>query len=195
MGIFSEILSSKVRAEIFRLLFGVTAQELHMRELARRSGLAIGTIQTELKKLCRLDLVTSRRDGNRLYYRAKQAHPLYSDIRNLVLKTVGLADVLQQALAENKQIRIAFVFGSIARQEELAGSDVDLMIIGELGLRDVAGLLAGVADQISREINPHVLGTEEFSKRRAEGDHFVTQVLCAPKIFIIGDEDELKAVG
>ena len=195
MNILAEILSSKVRADIFRLLFGTSIKELHMREIERRSGYAIGTIQTELKKLLRLDLVKKRKDGNRLYYRANRENPLYQDIRNLVLKTIGLVDILRNALREDSNINIAFVFGSIARQEETTGSDVDLMVIGKLGLRKLTGMLSGVPEQISREINPYVLTANEFVKRKIKRDHFITQVLKAPKIFIIGNENELEAMG
>ncbi len=97
MNLLAEILSSKVRAEVFRLLFGIGAAELHMRELGRESGCAIGTVQTALKKLVRLELVSARRDGNRLYYRANQEHSLYPEIRSMVLNTVGLADVLRHS--------------------------------------------------------------------------------------------------
>ena len=116
-----------------------------MREIARRSGFAIGTIQTELRKLLRLDLVYSKRDGNRTYYEANKAHPLFADIRRLVLKTVGLGDVLRGALDKSPAIRCAFVFGSIARGEEKAGSDIDLMVIGDAGFRKVVGLLEGAS--------------------------------------------------
>ena len=194
MNILSEILSSKIRGEIFRLLFGTIAEELHMREIERRSGYAIGTIQTELKKLLRLDLVKKRKDGNRLYYRANRENPLYPDIRNLVLKTIGLVDILKNALREDSKINIAFVFGSIARQEETAGSDVDLMVIGKLGLRKLTGMLSGVSGQISREINPHVLRVHEFIKRKTNREHFITQVLEAPKIFLIGNANDLEAM-
>ena len=194
MNILAEILSSKIRAEIFRLLFGTSAEELHMREIERRSGFAIGTIQTELKKLLRLDLVKKRKDGNRLYYRANREHPLYPDILSLVLKTIGLGDILKNALRQDSGISIAFVFGSIARHEETAGSDVDLMVIGKLGLRKLAGMLSGVSEQIGREINPHVLSVEEFIKRKAKREHFITQVLEAPKIFIIGNENDLESM-
>ena len=192
MSLLAEILSSKIRAEIFRLLFGINAEELHMREIERRSGFTIGSIQTELKKLLRLDLVKKRKDGNRLYYRANKNHPLYPDIRRLVLKTNGLVDILGDALRQDVSIRIAFVFGSIARQEETAGSDVDLMVIGGLGLRKLTGLLSGVSERIGREINPYVLTTEEFKKRKTSGEHFIAQVLEAPKIFIIGTEKESR---
>ena len=193
MNRLAEILSSRARAEIFRLLFSGTGGELHVREIERRSGLNDSTLRQELRKLVRLDLVQSRRDSNRVYYRAKTESPLYPEIRNLVLKTSGLSDVLKSALTD-KRIRVAFVFGSIARGEEKAGSDVDLMVIGEIGLRQLTGLLSGVSVRIGREINPHVFSMKEFSRRKATKDHFLTQVLESPKIFIIGNENELKAM-
>ena len=195
MGILSEILSSKIRAEVFRLLFGVTDQALHMREIERRSGYAIGTIQSELKKLLRLDLVKKRRDGNRLYYRANKEHPLYPDIHHLVLKTSGLVDVLQMTLKPVPDISMAFVFGSVAGHKEKAESDIDLMVIGSIGLRKLTALLSDASMQVAREINPYVLSTSEFTKRKVNNDHFLTRVLEMPKIFIIGSENELNAMG
>jgi predicted nucleotidyltransferase len=190
----SELLSSRARAEIFRLLFGGTGEELHVREIERRSGLNDSTLRQELRKLIRLDLVQSRRDSNRVYYRAKIESPLYPEIRNLVLKTSGLSDVLKSALAD-RRIRVAFVFGSIARGEEKAGSDVDLMVIGQLGLRDLSRLLSGIEEKIGREVNPHVLREEEFGKRFREKEHFVSNVMETPKIFVIGSQRELEAMG
>ena len=192
MGILAELLSSKIRAEIFRNLFGIAPDTaLHMREIERRTGFAIGTVQTELKKLQRLDIVSRVKDGNRVYYRANTAHPLYPEIRALVLKTSGLADVIVNALGNEKGIRVAFVFGSFARQEEKASSDVDLMVVGDIGLRKLTGLLMDVSGKIGREINPHVFSEKEFVKRKKDQDHFLNQVLEAPKIFIIGTENEL----
>jgi len=194
MSLLSEILSSKIRADIFRLFFGVSDNELHMREIERRSGYAIGTIQSELRKLLRLDLVSKRKDGNRTYYRANKDHPLFLDIQRLVLKTVGLVDILQNKLTKSQEITIAFVFGSIARQEEMAGSDIDLVVIGHLGLREIAALLSGLTEKLGREINPHVFTVKEFKKRIARKEHFITKVLNEPKIFIFGNENELKTM-
>ena len=192
MRILAELLSSKIRAEIFRNLFGITPDSaLYMREIERRTGFAIGTVQTELKKLQRLDIISRVRDGNRVYYRANTAHPVYPEIRALVLKTSGLADVIVNALGNETGIRVAFVFGSFARQEEKAGSDVDLMVVGDIGLRKLTGLLMDVSGKIGREINPHVFSEKEFVKRKKDQDHFLNQVLEAPKIFIIGTENEL----
>ena len=194
MNRLAELLSSRARAEIFRLLFSGTGEELHVREIERRSGLNDSTLRQELRKLVRLELVQSRRDSNRVYYRAKTENPLYPEIRNLVLKTSGLADVLKSALTD-KRIRVAFVFGSIARGEEKAGSDVDLMVIGQLGLRDLSRLLSGIEEKIGREVNPHVLREEEFRKRIRAKEHFVSSVMETPKIFIIGSQRELEAMG
>ena len=191
MNILAEILSSKVRAEIFRLLFGLNGTALHMREIERRTGFAIGTIQTELKKLLRLDLVYSKRDGNRIYYEANKDHPLFADIRRLVLKTIGLADVLKDALGKSTKIRCAFVFGSVARGEEKAGSDIDLMVIGQVGFRELVGMIDGAAEKIGREINPHVLTPGDLKKRRTGKDHFVSSIMKEPKLFIRGRDDDL----
>jgi len=194
MSLLPEILSSKIRAEVFRILFGVDDTALHLREIERRSGLTVGTVQQELKKLLNIDLIRKRKDGNRVYYQANKEHPLYPDIRNIVLKTSGLAEVIKGALSANPDIKIAFVFGSVARHEEKAASDVDLMVIGTLGLRKLTGLLMGVSEQVGRDINPYILTEIEFVKRKKSMDHFIAQVLESPKIFITGSQNELDAM-
>ena len=194
MSILEHILSSRARAEIFRLLFGLEHRELHGRELARRSGLAIGTVRHELKNLENLDLIIARRDGNRLYYQANASHPLHREIHHLVLKTTGLVEVLQEALS-GSDVDLAFVFGSIARDEEQAESDVDLMVVGRLGLRDLSSRLAPVSERIGREINPYILSVEEFIQRREKGEHFIVRVLESPRLFVIGTEYELEGMG
>jgi len=194
MNVLAEILSSKIRAEIFRILFGTRDDALHMREIERRSGFTTGTVQQELKKLHRLELIKKNRDGNRLYYQANREHPLYPEIRNIVLKTIGLVDIIQEALSQSSDIECVFVFGSIARHDEKTQSDIDIMVIGTLGLREVTALLSGLSGKIGREINPHVMSSEEFMKRKKKGDHFITSILKKPKIFVIGNENELAAI-
>lgn len=194
MNLLEELLSSKTRAAIFGLLFGVKEEYLHIREIERRSGLAIGTVREEALKLVRLGLVISRKSGNRTYYEPNKKHPIYGDIRRLVLKTCGLSDVLGKALG-NQAVHCAFVFGSVAAGMEKAESDVDVMIIGDIGLREVSRRLAGVGEKIGREINPHVMSTTEFAKRRSAKDHFVSEVMESPRIWVKGSEDDLEAMG
>ncbi len=194
MSALSDILSSRVRAEIFRLLFGLNEKELHLREMERQVDLSLGTVRQDLQKLVKLDLVKTRRDGNRLYYRANTEHPLYPDIRHLVLKTAGLVEIFKNAL-DREGIEVAFIFGSLASSKERGESDVDLMVIGAIGLRTLSSRLSGVSEQIGREINPHTLTVTEFRRRKREGNHFLTNVLESPKLFIIGNGNDLEAMG
>ena len=189
-----DIVSSRVKAELLRLLFGLTQSELHLRELVRQSGLSLGTVQQELRRLTRVGLVTARKDGNRVYYRANPDHPVHRDLCSLVLKTDGLVGVLQAAL-KIPDVSIAFVFGSVARGESGAASDVDLMVMGSVGLRKLTSLLSGLANRLGREINPHVLTPEEFAGRRKQGDHFVTAVLNSPRLWVKGTEHDLETMG
>jgi predicted nucleotidyltransferase len=194
MNTLAELLSSRVKAEIFRLLFGAVPRELHVREIERQSGLADATVRQELKRLLRLGVVESRPNGNRTYYRANTRHPLYPTIRDLVLKTNGLVEVLREALVST-DIKLAFVFGSVAAGAENAESDIDLIVIGSLSLRQLSKLLSGVAARVGREINPHVFTAEELTRRKKARDHFINTVLAAPKLYVIGNEDELTAMG
>ncbi len=195
MNILVQILSSKVRAELFRLLFGIYAGELHMRELQRGAGCTIGPIQHELRKLLGLQLVISRRSGNRLYYSANIKHPLYPEIHAMVLKTTGLADLLKELLQNRDDINAAFIFGSMASGSEQAASDIDLMFIGSAGLRAVSGLLTVFKAKVGREVNPHVFTMEEFTKRKITGEHFISSVLLSPKIFVKGAMHDLAEMG
>lgn len=188
-----KIFSSKVRAEIFRLLFTARDTELHVRELARRSKLNESSVRQELAKLKGLDLVAARRDGNRVYYRANQDHPVYSDIRGLVLKTTGLVEVIRKAL-ESADIAVAFVFGSVAAGEESAHSDIDLMVIGNIGLRALSSRLSEISSQVARETNPHIMTKEEYRKRIKAKDHFVTHVLSGHKLFVRGNANDFEAM-
>src|SRR4030042_1872847 len=154
MNTLSQILSSRTRAEIFKLLYGAAEEELHIREIERRTNLNDRTIRQEVLKLLKLYLVIDRKDSNRVYYRANKSNPLYPDIRNLVLKTIGMVDLFRSAL-KDKPVQMAFIFGSISEGKETADSDEDLFIIGQLGMRMVSTLLSDISERIFREINPH----------------------------------------
>lgn len=193
MGLL-ETIFPQVRAEVLRLLFAAPDRELHLRELTRQSGLTLGTLQTEVKKLCGADLLLSRRDGNRRYFRANAEHPLFSDLRQLVLKTAGLHDVLAEALQDVSGVELAFVFGSLAAGTGKAKSDVDLLIIGEVGLRTLASRLRAAAERLGREINPVTISAAEFIRARTTRP-FLRDVLAKEKIFIKGTADELARLG
>jgi DNA-binding transcriptional ArsR family regulator len=188
------VLFPRVRAEVLRLLFADASRELHLRDLTRQSGLGLGTMQGELEKLSAADLVTSRRDGNRRYYRANASHPLFSNLQQLVLKTAGLEEVLAEALHGLTGVDVAFVFGSLAGGSGKAASDVDLMVIGDAGLRALAPRLRRASEQIGREINPVSMTAAEFVKGR-EKSPLLVDIAGKEKLFIVGGADELERLG
>lgn len=191
MDTLAQILSSKARAEFFRLLFGLEKRELHLRDIERQSGLTIGTIRQEAEKLNRLGIITKRRDGNRLYFKANARHPLYNDIGSVVLKTVGLGDALRESLM-GLDIQVAFIFGSIAAGTVTSESDVDLFIIGNTTLKALSKNLSSVSERLSREVNPNLMTKTEFARRLKSTDHFITSIMNTPKLMIIGQEDDLS---
>lgn len=185
------LLFPQVRAEVLRLLFADASRQLHLRELVRQSGLTLGTLQTEIDKLLAAGLLLDRRDGNRRYFRANASHPLFGDLRGLVLKTSGLREVLAEALDGLDAINVALVFGSVAAGTAKADSDVDLLVIGDLGLRALAPRLRPAAERLGREINPVVMSPADFVRERSTKPLLV-DLLAKEKLFIKGDERELE---
>jgi predicted nucleotidyltransferase len=194
MNLLTQLICSRARAEILRVLFGLRAGEVHLREIQRRTGFAVGTVRQDVEKLVKVGLVTRRKDGNRVYYGANELHPLAGDIRQLVLKTAGLADVLAEALTDER-IRCALVFGSVAAGTADAESDIDLLVVGDIGLRKLSELLSGVGDRLGRQLNPHVLTPAEFVARAGAKEHFVSSVMRSQTIFVKGSQHELVAMG
>lgn len=190
----AELFSSKTRAEFFRILFGMSPGEFYLREIERQSGLTIRTVQREANKLTDLQLLVRRIDGNRTYYRANVSHPLYKTIREMVLKTSLLAEVLKKVFT-NEKADFVFLFGSAVSGKLKPESDIDLFVVGEPSFRTVCNLLQEPGRVVGREINPHVMKVEEFIQRRKENDHFVTSVLESPVQMIVGDENELRKLG
>lgn len=191
--LLADVIASKAKAAVFKLLFGLNDDELHVRDMARRSGLAQPSLRAEMKKLHEQGLVVPRHSGNRLYYRANRHHPIYPEIHSLVLKTDGLVHVLAARLRD-LNIDLAFVFGSIASGTAQAASDIDLFVIGEAGARAVSDALFDVSDVLAREVNSVVMGSAEFARRVIAADHFVSHVLEGRKVFVIGDDAGLTAL-
>lgn len=184
----------KARAEILRLLFSDPDRSLHLRDLARLSGLVVGTIQREIANLRAADLVVERRDGNRLYFRANTAHPIFPELQGIARKTTGLVPQLGEALDSLEGIEQAFVYGSYAAGTAGAESDIDLFIIGDVGLRKIAPRLRKVADTMDREINPSVMSCKTYQQKLKSGDAYIHNVTKGEKLWIVGSEDELAAM-
>ena len=189
----SSLLFSEYRKRILGLLLLNPNASYHVRELARLTNTAAGTLHKELTKLTVGGILQSKKVGNQVHYSADLACPIYEELASILRKTSGLADVLVEALINVKdQISIAFIFGSVARGEQQSSSDVDVMIIGSLGFGDVIQLLHPAQAILQREINPVVYSIEEFQRRVKNNDSFVNEVLAKPKLFIIGSENELR---
>lgn len=152
-----------------------------------------GAVQRELADLSAAGLLTVSRQGNQTHYQANAAAPVFEELRGLILKTMGLADVLRAALSPlAAQIDAAFVYGSVARQQDTAQSDVDVLVISlDLGYADIFGALETAASKLGRKVNPTLYTPAEFQKRLESGNAFVTRTLQQPKIWLMGNEEKL----
>jgi DNA-binding transcriptional ArsR family regulator len=164
----------------------------YLSDLARNLRVTPSSLQRELSALVDAGILRRRSEGNRVYYQPDPDCPFLGELQGLLSKTAGLADILKEALQPYWQsIKFAFVFGSIARQEETSASDVDLMIVGDVGLSELSPALREAERRIHRSINPAVYSWEEFSRRTAANDHFLSTVMRAEKLFLKGNDDEL----
>lgn len=188
----SELLLPGYRRRVLALLLLHPDEALHGREIARRTGLPAGTLNRELARLAEAGLLKRERRGNQLLYSAERGCSVYEEVASILRKTSGVADVLANALAPARdQIRAAFVYGSVAQGRERAGSDVDLIVVGELGFGNAVKLLHPAQETLGREISPRVYGVKEWKQKRRAPDAFLRDVLAKPKIFVVGSEREL----
>jgi len=181
------------RQAVLRLLFGHTDQRFYQRQIIRSLGLGSGTVQRELEQLVNAGIVTRTVEGRQTYFQGNRGCPVFEELHGLVRKTFGVAQVLSEGLAKlGGKLQLAFVYGSISAGSETAASDVDIMLVGkEISLHDAVSALGDAQRELRREVNPSVYRTEEFCRKLAEGHHFLSDVVAGPKIFLIGDENEL----
>lgn len=166
-------------------------EDFHLRQIERLTGVPAGPARRELQRFLRAGLVTSRRVGNQVRYRADRGCLVYDELAAMLRKTVGIADVLRVALAPlAKQIKAAFVFGSVAQGKEGPYSDVDLMIVGTASFEDVVMAVHGAEQGLGRRINPVIFRPRDFAAKARIGDGFVRRVLNEPKIMLLGALDE-----
>ena len=189
----ADALFTKTQQRVLGVLFGHPERSFYASELIRDAGTGSGAAQRELAKLEESGLIVGRRVGNQKHYQANAASPLFSELRSIMLKTVGLADPLRAALQPlSSAIRAAFVYGSVAKTTDQSASDIDLMIISDsLTYGEVFGALERVARTLGRKVNPTVYTAAEFSKRAGAENAFVTRVLEQPKLWVIGSEHDL----
>lgn len=179
------------RRRVLGLLLLRPEEALHGREIARRIGLPAGTITRELTRLADVGLLKRERRGNQVLYRADTDCAVFSEVASILRKTSGVVDVLIQALTPvMPQLRVAFVFGSVAQGRETAGSDVDVMLIGDIGFAQAVELLHPTQALLGREINPKVFSDTAFVSS-LDNQPFLQDVLSKPKLFLTGSDREL----
>ncbi|MDY0166190.1 MAG: hypothetical protein RBS80_06575 [Thermoguttaceae bacterium] len=161
-------------------------------DLARHLGVPPSSLQRELQSLVEAGILIRREEGKHVYFKPDPNCPVLPELQGIMTKTLGLVDVLRAAMAPFQDaIRVAFVYGSIARSEELSESDVDLMVIGSAQLAALSPEFSKAEATLGREVNPTVFSPEEFSRKLQEGHHFVTSVVRAEKLFVTGGPDDL----
>ena len=184
------------RRQVLSLLLLHPGESFHLREIARITGTQPGTLRRELAQLADAGVLFREKVGNLVRYRADAACPIYDELRGILKKTAGVADVLRDALAPlGDKISAAFVYGSVASGGERRPSDIDVMIVGMATFEEVVQALHPCQEQLRREINPNVYGPVEFRKKAKEKGSFLARVMAEPKLFIMGKEDDLGKPG
>jgi predicted nucleotidyltransferase len=180
------------RSALLAMLYGHADQSFYVRQLVRAVGAGHGALQRELKHLTEMGLVLRRTQGNQVLYQANSQSPIFSEVKSLITKTVGIHDVIRSALVSlGSEIQIAFVYGSVARQKERADSDVDLMVLGNASFSDVVSALGPAQTALGREINPTLFPVSEFRSKLAAGNHFLRSVMKEKRLFVLGTDNEL----
>jgi predicted nucleotidyltransferase len=192
----ADLLFGRTRGAVLALLYGRADQSFYTRQIAREVNASVGAVQRELENLSKVGIIIRTSVGSQVFYQANRGVPVFREMQAMVNKTIGVFSFLRSALHPlAKQIVVAFVYGSVAREEETAQSDVDLIVVGKAPLDEVLTRLSAIEKSIGRPINPTVYSVAEFKSKLASGNHFLTGVLKGQKVFLLGDEDELRKVG
>lgn len=191
-----ELFSSKARIEMLKLFLLNPDKMFYQRGIASETGLMIRAVQREVSRMRRIGLLKESVSGNRIYYRINKNCPIYPDLKAIILKSSGIVNLLRQYLKDvgKDGIRIAFIYGSYAKNTENINSDVDLLVIGDITGRKISSLLSPAKSELKREINFNIYSESEFRSRIAKKDHFITSILKEPKVFLIGNANDLKRI-
>jgi len=190
---FGALFASPTLVSLLQLFLTRSDSDFYQRELAGLTGSRLVQVQRDLLRLEGAGLVARRRHGNRVYYRGCSDHPAFADLQTVFAKTIGVAEVLRRSLLPlREQIDLAFVYGSVAVGRELAGSDIDVLIVSTHDPRELATILAEAGEQLGREVGVVTYSAEELGARVAAGRPFLTGVLDGAKIWLLGDDADLR---
>jgi predicted nucleotidyltransferase len=193
----SDVLFSKVQQRVLSIIFGQPDRAFFGNEIIRLAGVGTGAVIRELDKLVSSGLVSVTRIGNQKHYQSNHSSPIFSELRGIVLKTFGVSDVLRQALSPfAERIQVAFIYGSVAKGQDTAKSDIDLMVVSdEVGYSDLFAALSDAEKAVGRQISPTIYTNADWKKRLTEGNDFIARILEQPKIFMLGTENDIRQSG
>jgi predicted nucleotidyltransferase len=185
-------LLTPVKQDILGLTYGQSDRWWYLSELAASVGRTPSSLQRDLKMLAKSGILRSKREGARMYFQAETRSPLFEPLRLLIERTLGVVENLKDAIEPlATQIDVAFVYGSVARGDDNTRSDVDLLVVGDIGLSDLARVLRPLEMKFRREFNATCYKAEEFRSKLREGSHFLVSLLHEQKTFIVGNENDL----
>jgi len=176
---------------ILKLFLFNVDNSFYQRQISHLTNQPLRGVQREVEKLYKIGFLEKSIQGNRVYYKVNRSIPIFEDLKNIFFKSVGISEALKENL-RGRKIKFAFIYGSYAKGEENLSSDIDLMIIGDISLKEISSILSKVKIQLMREINYAVFPLREFINKALQKDHFINSVLKDKKIFIIGSKNELK---
>ena len=189
-------LFGRTRRTVLALMYGHPDDSFYVRQIVRAVGSGRGAVERELRRLTAAGILTRSTRGRQVHYQANRACPIFDELQRLLVKTVGVADVLKSALSPfSDRVELAFVYGSVVDGRLGADSDVDVIVVGAVTFAEVVSAFRPVHETLGREVNPSVYPPAEFRNRVVHGDHFITSVLRGPKIFLVGGERELAGLG
>ena len=190
----SNALFSKVQQRVLALIFSHPERSFYTSEIVRALQSGTGAVERELSRLERSGLVSVERIGNQKHYRANKDSPIFEELHGLVSKTVGLAEPIRESLQPYATaIKIAFLYGSVAKGTDTARSDIDLMVIGDaLNYSDLYNAAQGAQDKLRRKVNPLFLSSKDWQRKSLDKGSVISKISSAPKIFIIGSEKDLR---
>ncbi|MBI4521362.1 MAG: MarR family transcriptional regulator [Gemmatimonadetes bacterium] len=186
-------LFTPVQQRVLGLLYGQPDRRFQSAELIRLAGSGTGAVHRQLRRLAQAGLVTTTALGNQRYYQANQASPVYHELHALIAKTVGIVQPIRRALEPHAHgIQAAFVYGSVASGSDRADSDIDLIVLSDaLDHATVYAALDPAERALGRSINPTLVTRDEWDRKRAAVDSFAARVAAAPRVMILGSEDDI----
>ncbi len=192
LAMLKQLLGSRTRISIFKLFVFNPDKEYYIREIERLTKEPFDPLRMELRRLESMGLLKSRTSGRQKYYSVNSNHTLFTDIKSIILKTVGIGDVLKSAFSKKDDILIAFIYGSYAKDVEHTESDIDIFVVGNISSKQLQSIISDIEGKTKREINHTIYSLKELKEKYKSKNNFVAGVLRGPKIFLTGDENALR---